>query len=128
VPSYDVDGMDVLAVHAVAEEAAERARSGNGPSLVVAETYRFAGHVVGDTEIYREASEVDAWRAKDPIKLLISRLLGENLLDEEGLAGINQAARHAVDEAEHEARSSPLPSVDLAFTDVYAPAEGNDEG
>ena len=67
MPGVQVDGMDTHAVAAVVAEAAGRARSGGGPALVEALTYRFCGHMPGDTEPYRTREEVDRWRERDPI-------------------------------------------------------------
>lgn len=124
VVSHDVDGMDVMAVYSVATEAVRRARSGQGPSLVVADTYRYLGHMVDDTQMYRQGTEVDTWRSKDPIERIAARLTEAGLLNADGRAQVALDATRAVDEAERFARKSPPPAVDLAFTDVYAPAEG----
>ena len=67
MPGRSVDGMDVLAVHAAATEAAARARRGDGPTLLELVTYRYRGHSKSDKELYRTKAEVDEWRLKDPI-------------------------------------------------------------
>ena len=67
IPGVRVDGNDVLAVYEAALSAVERARRGEGSTLLVTETYRIEGHYAGEPQVYRERSEVDAWRQKDPI-------------------------------------------------------------
>ena len=123
IPSYDVDGMDVIAVHSVAQRAISRARVGDGPTLIVADTYRFLGHMADDTEIYRDPAEVEAWRLRDPIERLAGTLIAEGLTGPEDLERLVRAAADAVDQAEEFARSSPVPSTELAFADVMAPSD-----
>jgi pyruvate dehydrogenase E1 component alpha subunit len=118
VPSVDVDGMDVEAVSNAAVEAVSRARSGGGPSFIVADTYRYLGHMAGDTEIYRTADQVEQWKGKDPIARLADKLLEANVLDQAQLQGIAAAAVSAVDEAEAFAKASPYPDLSTAFTQV----------
>lgn len=119
VPSVDVDGMDVLEVYNAAKEAVARARSGAGPTLIVADTYRYLGHMVDDTEMYRSAAEVEEWRSKDPIERLARRLIEANLLSPEQRDDIERGEVKAIDEAERFAKQSAFPSPELAFTDVY---------
>jgi len=64
-----VDGMSVSAVYDAVSRAADRARSGHGPTFLEMKTYRYCGHMPGDSEIYRSADEVTEWRARDPRKL-----------------------------------------------------------
>jgi TPP-dependent pyruvate/acetoin dehydrogenase alpha subunit len=113
-----VDGMDVLAMHQVATAAVTRAREGGGPTLIVADTYRFLGHMIADTQIYREATEVDGWRSRDPIEHLARVLTADGMTDTE-LANLRRAARDRVDVAEVFARASPPPEAALAHHDVY---------
>ncbi|MDQ0799495.1 thiamine pyrophosphate-dependent dehydrogenase E1 component subunit alpha [Arthrobacter sp. SLBN-112] len=118
VPSVDVDGMDVEAVSNAAAEAVRRARSGQGPSFIVADTYRYLGHMAGDTEIYRTAEQVEQWKGRDPIARLAKKLLDSNVLDEAQLNVIAAAAVTVVDGAEEFAKASPYPDVSSAFTQV----------
>ncbi len=67
MPGVRVDGFDVLAVYQAAAEAVARARRGEGPTLLVTETYRIEGHYAGEPEVYRTRAEVEQWRKKDPI-------------------------------------------------------------
>jgi TPP-dependent pyruvate/acetoin dehydrogenase alpha subunit len=119
-PGSTVDGMDVLAVHAATEEAVARARSGAGPSLVVATCYRFEGHFSGDPARYRSKEEVDAWRERDPIVLHRRRLVEEGAVTEEQVDALAEKAERRVVEALEFARASPLPDPESAWEDVYA--------
>jgi TPP-dependent pyruvate/acetoin dehydrogenase alpha subunit len=115
MPGVQADGMAVESVATVVGEAVDRARTGGGPTLVEALTYRFCGHMPGDTEPYRTREEVAAWRQRDPITAERERLLraGMQAADIEG-CGASVAA--ALNEAESAAVAAPLPEVaDLAL-------------
>jgi acetoin:2,6-dichlorophenolindophenol oxidoreductase subunit alpha len=120
VPSVDVNGMDLQEVFEAATAAVERARAGEGPSFIVADTYRYLGHMAGDTEIYRSADEVQQWKDKDPVALLAARLLADGTLTETGWTELQQQVAEEVEAAEQFARNSPYPDRASAFTDVYA--------
>jgi pyruvate dehydrogenase E1 component alpha subunit len=92
VASATVDGMDVLAVEAAAEEALRPVRAGQGPYLLECRTYRFRGHSMFDAELYRSKIEVQEWKARDPIQLLSARLKAAGMLRDDELAGIEAAA------------------------------------
>src|SRR5579884_3806012 len=87
-PGVSFDGMDPLAVYRAVREAVARARRGEGPSLVVAVTYRFLGHHVGDPLNYRDKAEVEQWRARDPIGRFEKVLLAHRLLTPERLEAV----------------------------------------
>jgi acetoin:2,6-dichlorophenolindophenol oxidoreductase subunit alpha len=114
-----VDGNDADAVYAVAARTIERARSGDGPSLVEAITYRHGGHSRADPGKYRPDDEVEAWKARDPITRYRARLLeaGAAAVD---LDAIEADADAKVAAAEQEAREGPEPSVDVIETQVWA--------
>ncbi|MGP3635246.1 pyruvate dehydrogenase (acetyl-transferring) E1 component subunit alpha [Streptomyces sp. 24-1644] len=93
MPGRLVDGNDAAAVHQVLGEAVARARRGEGPTLVEAVTYRMDAHTnADDATRYRVDSEVEAWRAHDPIQLLERELTGRGLLDEDGIVAAKEAA------------------------------------
>jgi pyruvate dehydrogenase E1 component alpha subunit len=119
VPSLAVDGMDVAAVYRAAGSAVDRARGGQGPTLIVADTYRYLGHMVGDTEIYRDAAEVDRWRARDPIPRLTTELVERGLMEPDAVKTAERAAVQLVDQAEVFARRSAAPAPSTAYLDVY---------
>jgi TPP-dependent pyruvate/acetoin dehydrogenase alpha subunit len=115
-----VDGMDVLAVLEATKQAVERARAGGGPSLIVATTYRFEGHNIGDPQPYRSKAEVDEWRKRDAIVRLRDFLVEERLATVSETEQIEQTVRARVDEAVEFARQSPEPALDSVEEDVYA--------
>ena len=105
----EVDGMDVLAVHAAAEEAVARARAGEGPTLIEALTYRFRGHSLADPDELRPSEEKDTWFARDPIQKLAGYLLEQDLATEQELSEIDRKVQQQVDEAVEYAENSPEP-------------------
>ena len=115
-----VDGNDVLAVRAAAEEAVARGRRGEGPSLIIADTYRMEGHTIGDPLTYRDKAEVESWRARDPIIRFGDHLLESGILSEEQIAVVEREAKQVCDDATEFARSSPVPELSTLREDVYA--------
>jgi TPP-dependent pyruvate/acetoin dehydrogenase alpha subunit len=123
MPGVVVDGNDVLAVRDVVLEATERARAGDGPTLVEAKSYRVTPHSAATKTDLRPPEELDAWRARDPI-LRFSRYLSEELgVEPARLEQIEERARTDVEEAVEFALASPRPEPDAALEDVYAPAD-----
>ncbi len=121
MPGIEVDGNDVLAVHDTVQTAITRARNGEGPTLIDAISYRVAGHFYSDAEDYRDADEVAAWRARDPIAAFRRRLIDEGVIDEAGLAKIETAANQEAELAMEQAKSDPDPGPELLCADeVYA--------
>jgi pyruvate dehydrogenase E1 component alpha subunit len=114
-----VDGNDVEAVHAMARATIDRARSGDGPSLVEAVTYRHGGHSRADPGTYRPPEEVEAWLARDPIPAHRQRLLDAGV-EAAVLDAIDAEVEAAVAEAEAAARSAPEPDPATATTQVWA--------
>jgi len=119
IPSVTVDGMDVLAVYEAAKVAVERARAGEGPSLLDCKTYRYYGHFEGDPMVYRSVEEIEEWRKKDPIKLFKEKLLKSGVATEEMLADLERKAALEVMEAVKFAEESPYPEPSEAYTDVF---------
>ncbi|HVB96566.1 MAG TPA: thiamine pyrophosphate-dependent dehydrogenase E1 component subunit alpha [Chloroflexota bacterium] len=120
MPGVTVDGMDVLAVEAAINQAVERARAGEGPSLIVATTYRFEGHNIGDTQPYRTQEEVDEWRKRDSIERFRQYLIKEGVATAAETEAIEKKVRQRIDEAEQFARESPEPELSSVEEDVYA--------
>lgn len=114
-----IDGNDADIVYNAANEALDRARDGGGPTLVEALTYRHGGHSRADPGKYRPSEEVQAWLSRDPIPRYRDRLLQADI-DEAQLAAIEKETMDAVDRATEEARNSPPPARELAFTDVWS--------
>jgi TPP-dependent pyruvate/acetoin dehydrogenase alpha subunit len=120
IPGVVVDGMNVVEVYEVVNEAVERARRGDGPSLIEAKTYRFLGHYVGDPGLYRTKEEVEEAMSRDPLTNFELKLTTGGLLSEEECRAIEAAVRVEVDAAVEFGRTSPEPSESIAFEDVYA--------
>jgi acetoin:2,6-dichlorophenolindophenol oxidoreductase subunit alpha len=114
-----VDGNDVEAVYDTAKRAIDKARAGQGPSLIEADTYRHGGHSRADPGKYRPKEEVAEWLKKDPIPRYRQVLLDRGV-DEPTLAEIEKTAREAVDRATEEAKAGPEPRLELASTNVWA--------
>jgi pyruvate dehydrogenase E1 component alpha subunit len=120
MPSAIVDGQDVDAVESVVAEAAERARTGGGPTLIEAKTYRFGEHAVnmGRTLVDR-TEELAHWRTRDPIELYRAQLIAAGT-PAETIDEIVQETEAAVDDALIFARESAYPEQAEAFDDVYS--------
>jgi pyruvate dehydrogenase E1 component alpha subunit len=121
IPGKTVDGNDVLAVYEAVLEADERARSGEGPSLVDLLSYRWRGHSKSDRNLYRTAQEIDEWKHKCPIKRFKNVLVDAAVMTAEEVDALDQAAKTAVDRAAEEAQTFPEPSPENMEDEVYAP-------
>ncbi len=116
----EVDGMDVMAVRTVAEEAVARARAGEGPTLIEALTYRFRGHSLADPDELRAPDEKQAWLARDPIQRFSAYLYEQNLADRDELQAIDKRVAAVIDEAVEFAESSPEPDPSELYRYVFA--------
>jgi len=121
IPGIAVDGQDVLAVHEVVLEAVERARRGDGPTLVEARTYRWYGHSRSDPRAYRTRDEEAEWKARDPILVFSKKMLEAGLLSEQDVTEIEKKSFDAVERATEFALASPMPPAEELYVDVYAP-------
>jgi len=125
MPGVIVDGMDVVAVYEAARVAVERARNGEGPSMIECKTYRFYDHagVSGLGRTYRSDEEVKEWMERDPIKLFEAQLAKAKVMNEEQAKEIHAEIQAEIDEAIEFAENSPMPdpAVDM-LTDVYTEA------
>ena len=116
----EVDGMDVLAVRAVAVEAVARARAGEGPTLIEALTYRFRGHSLADPDEMRSKAEKEFWFTRDPIKKFAAYLTEQNLAEAAELKAIDQKIQQVIDEAVKFAESSPEPDPSELYRFIFA--------
>ncbi|MEA5533820.1 pyruvate dehydrogenase (acetyl-transferring) E1 component subunit alpha [Crocosphaera sp. XPORK-15E] len=116
----EVDGMDVLAVRQVAQEAVARARAGEGPTLIEALTYRFRGHSLADPDEMRSPDEKEFWGGKDPIERLANYLIEQNLANQDELKAIQQKVQASVDDAVKFAEESPEPDPSELYRYVFA--------
>jgi pyruvate dehydrogenase E1 component alpha subunit len=122
IPGVTVDGNDVQAVYEAAAEAVERARAGQGPTLVEAITYRWKGHSKSDQNLYRTREEIEEWRARDPIVQFEQVVLEAGTLTEDDLQQVRDEVRDAIRDAVRTGQSGPPSSADLLGA-VYAPSE-----
>nr|WP_319394649.1 thiamine pyrophosphate-dependent dehydrogenase E1 component subunit alpha [uncultured Desulfobacter sp.] len=120
MPGVIVDGNDVIAVHEAISAAVDRARKGEGPSLVECKTYRWRGHFEGDACTYREPGELDDWVKKDPIPRFAQKMLDDKILTQEELDQYHADINTELEEAIVFAEESPLPEPAEMFEDIYA--------
>jgi len=122
IPTEEVDGQDVRAVHAAATRAVERARGGGGPTFLLLHTYRYHGHHVGDVDraYYRSKEEEQQWQAeRDPVAIL-SAWLRETGVDDEALERVEREVRESVAAAAEAALAAPFPDPSEVSEHVYA--------
>ena len=123
MPGVVVDGQDVLTVYEAASEAVQRARSGEGPTLLECKTYRFRGHHEGDPnqgERYRSREEIELWKKRCPIKKFEEKLLADKVTTKKKLAAIEHAITEELDRAVEFANASDYPALEELYADVYA--------
>jgi pyruvate dehydrogenase E1 component alpha subunit len=122
MPGITVDGNDVLAVYEASGKAVERARTGEGPTLIECKTYRWRGHHEGDPNRgsrYRPAKEVEEWMKKCPIRRFEERLIKKKILTKEKVKTIREEIEKEIDKAIAFARESPYPNPQDLYEDVY---------
>jgi len=114
-----IDGNDADVVYRAARDAYDKARAGEGPSLIECMTYRHSGHSRADPAKYRPEGELEQWKKRDPIAIYRERLLQFGV-EEKVIAGIETEVRRVVDEATERCKAAPMPPLDILATDVYA--------
>ena len=121
LPGVDLDGNDVLAIYAAAEDAIQRARRGGGPTLLECRTYRTRPHAEGMGDFsYRSREEVEAWKPRCPIVRLRAHLIGAALASERELAALESQVGAEVEAAHRSAENAPWPDAASATTHIYA--------
>jgi len=120
MPGVVVDGQDVETVYHHVNTARDRARQGDGPSLVELKTYRYRGHSRTDPASYRPEGELEQWMARDPIKLLTEKMKADSQLDDVELEEMKQATERVVFEAIEWAKAEPFPPLEALYEDIYA--------
>jgi pyruvate dehydrogenase E1 component alpha subunit len=120
IPGVVVDGNNVVAVYEAAREAVDRARAGEGPSLVECKTYRWRTHFEGEPDTYRPPDEVEAWIEREPIAPYRQQLLENEVLTETRADEIEAAVLRELDEAVEFGRRSPDPEPESALEDLWA--------
>lgn len=122
IPGVVVDGMDVVAVYEAAKKAVERARKGEGPTLIECKTYRWQGHHVGDPATYRKRrseTEKEDWMKKDPIPALKEAVLKAGIASEEDFDKLDRLVEDESQAAVQFAVDSEYPPAEDAYTDVF---------
>jgi acetoin:2,6-dichlorophenolindophenol oxidoreductase subunit alpha len=121
IPGVTVDGNDVLAVYQAVSEAADRARRGEGPTLVEARTYRYKGHSRSDKQAYRSREEVQSWMdERDPIRRFSSLLVSAQVITKAEADAMRDTAIAVIDRACEFSEASPTPDIATILDDVYA--------
>ena len=119
MPTAQVDGMDVVAVHEAARDAVDRVRRGSGPFFVEFLTYRYRAHSMFDPDLYRDKAEIEAWKKRGPIHNLTNRLKADGKLTEDDFAAIDAAAMREVEAAVVFAEAGTWEPVEDLARDLY---------
>lgn len=120
IPGVIVDGQDIAAVMAAVTTAVDRARSGDGPTLIEVKTYRYAGHSRSDPATYRPVGELDEWLLRDPIALHAEKLVADGLATQEQLDAMDAEVAASVEQAVEDAKQSPIAEIADMFAHVIA--------
>ncbi len=121
IPSDKFDGMDVLVVYDAVSQAVARARSGEGPSFLIFDTYRYSGHSVGDKQEYKDDKERQLWESRDPIQKLAKWMVTEKKIKQADLDLLDEEINTIVVAAAKGAKQMPAPGADDLARHVYAP-------
>jgi pyruvate dehydrogenase E1 component alpha subunit len=120
MPAWPVDGMDVMAVASAASHAAEAVRAGGGPHFLELRTYRFRAHSMYDPDLYRDKTEIENWKLRDPIPALISRLEGQGVLRPDDVDAMEASIAEELAAAEAQADAGSLEAVEDLTRFVYS--------
>ncbi|MCM8810401.1 MAG: thiamine pyrophosphate-dependent enzyme, partial [Candidatus Omnitrophica bacterium] len=120
MPAENVDGQDVIAVREVVSKWVNYAREGNGPSFIVANTYRYYGHSRSDPRVYRTREEEKFWKERDPIIIFSNKMKEMGILTEQEINQIEEEVKKEIEEAVDYAIKSPYPEPEELYTDLYA--------
>jgi pyruvate dehydrogenase E1 component alpha subunit len=119
MPADQVDGMHPEAVHEAVERAVRRARQGDGPTLIEMKTYRYKGHSISDPQKYRSKDEVEEYKGKDPIQLVLNTIYENSFATEAEIAAIHARINKVVEDSVTFAEESPWPDDSEVLKDVY---------
>ena len=123
MPHFAIDGMDISAVRVGVSEAVERARTGGGPTLIEAKTYRFAGHSRTDQALYRPAGELEKWLERDPIKVTENALIAQGILTHENIQEMKASMKITLENVIATCTQSPEPSLAKMFENIWTPTK-----
>lgn len=119
IPGFTVDGMDVMAVNEAVTEARDRATSGEGPTLIEAECYRYRGHFEGDPQPYRDEEEIERWKERDPIEAFKERLIDRDELTEAEFDALEADVEETIQAAVEFAQEADDPDPAAAYEDMF---------
>ena len=125
MPHFALDGMDVSAVQAGISEAVERARTGGGPTLIEAKTYRFSGHSRTDQALYRPAGELEKWLERDPIKVTEDALVDQGILNHESIQAMKSSMKVEIANVIATCTEASEPSLAAMFENIWTPTKGS---
>ena len=120
IPGTVVDGNDVFAVMTAVKAAADRARKGDGPSLVECKTYRHHGHYEGDPQVYKTREEIEKWKKRDPIVLLLNDIISNGMASVAEMTALEDEVKQEIEDAVVFAKDSPFPDPSETTTEVYS--------
>ncbi len=120
MPADKVDGMDPEPVHEAISRAVKRAREGGGPTLLEMKTYRYKGHSISDPQKYRRKEELEEYKVKDPITLVMKHILDNKFATQAELDAIDATVNEIVEESVRFAEESPWPDESEVYKDIYA--------
>ncbi len=120
IPGVTVDGMDVTAVAEAVAEARSRARAGDGPTMIEAQTYRYRGHYEGDEEPYRDGPEIERWKDRDAIESFKDRLIERGELTADEFDELRSKAESTIEDAVEFAQAADPPEPSAAYEDMFA--------
>jgi len=119
MPSEPVDGMSCEAVHDAMEKAVDHARKGNGPTLLEMNTYRYKGHSMSDPAKYRTKEEVESYKAKDPVEIVLHTIMEKKYATEKEIEVIQKRVTDVIEDSVKFAEESPYPDPSELYIDVY---------
>jgi pyruvate dehydrogenase E1 component alpha subunit len=123
MPHFALDGMDITAVQDGVSEAVERARTGGGPTLIEAKTYRFAGHSRADQALYRPAGELEKWLERDPIKVTENAFITEGILTAESIQQMKTSMKVEIANVITTCTEASEPTLGSMFENIWTPAK-----
>jgi pyruvate dehydrogenase E1 component alpha subunit len=119
MPGDSIDGMSAEAVHDAVSRAVNRARQGDGPTLIEIKTYRYKGHSISDPQKYRTKEEVEEYKQKDPIEQVLKTIRDKRYATDDEINAINERVNNQVEESVKFAEESPWPDESEVYKDVY---------
>jgi pyruvate dehydrogenase E1 component alpha subunit len=123
MPHFAIDGMDISAVQAGVSEAVKRARTGGGPTLIEAKTYRFAGHSRADQALYRPAGELEKWLERDPIKVTENAFTAQGILTPERIQQMKSSMKETLENVIAVCTQASEPTLGSMFENIWTPTK-----